>query len=155
MTEIERKFLVTSEGFKSEAFSKTKIIQAYLNSHQERTVRVRTKEEEAFITIKGKSNDSGLTRFEWEKKIDFKDALELLKLAEPGKIEKFRYEIRVGDHIFEVDEFLGDNAGLTIAEIELKSEEEYFEKPEWLGKEVSGDKRYYNSFLSKNPYKNW
>ncbi|MDT0643623.1 CYTH domain-containing protein [Zunongwangia sp. F363] len=153
--EIERKFLVVSEAFKNQAEKKEKIVQAYLNSHPERTVRVRTKGEKAYITIKGKSSENGLSRFEWEKEIAIQDAENLLKLAEPEPIEKLRYEVKIGQHTFEVDEFSGSNKGLIVAEVELNSEDEKFEKPEWLGKEVTGNKRYYNSLLSKNPYKNW
>lgn len=155
MQEIERKFLVRSDRFKEEIFRKTRIIQGYLNSAAERTVRVRIRGEQAFLTIKGISSKSGLSRFEWEKEIDFKEAEDLLRICEPGVIEKVRYEISKDQHIFEVDEFFGENEGLMIAEIELQSEEETFQKPEWLGKEVTGDNRYYNSFLVKKPFKNW
>ncbi len=155
MIEIERKFLVRSEKFKAEAFKKSDIKQGYLNSHPERTTRIRIQDEHAFITIKGKSSESGLSRFEWEKEIPNVEALELLKLCEPGVIEKFRYLVKAGEFTFEIDEFFGDNSGLVMAEIELKSEEDNFTKPDWLGEEVTGDKRYYNSQLSKNPFKNW
>ncbi|MGB7786659.1 MAG: CYTH domain-containing protein [Salinimicrobium sp.] len=153
MTEIERKFLVTGDSFKKEAFKQTRILQGYLNSNPERTVRVRLKGKKAFLTIKGKSNESGMSRFEWEKEIPAGEAEELIKLCEPGTIEKIRYEIKLKDHIFEVDEFFGSNQGLILAEVELASEEENFEKPHWLGQEVTGKKEYYNSWLSKNPYK--
>lgn len=155
MTEIERKFLLASQDFKNEASSKVRIVQGYLNSDPERTVRVRIKGEKAFLTIKGKSNESGLSRFEWEKEIPVNEAEALLKLCEPGVIEKIRYEIRAGKHIFEVDEFFGENEGLFLAEVELNSEDEKFERPDWIGVEVTGSKEYYNSYLSKNPYKNW
>lgn len=155
MTEIERKFLLASQDFKNESSKKARIVQGYLNSDPERTVRVRIKGEKAFLTIKGKSNESGLSRFEWEKEIPVNEAEALLKLCEPGVIEKIRYEIRSGKHVFEVDEFFGDNEGLFLAEVELNSEEEKFEKPDWIGKEVTGRKEYYNSFISKNPYKTW
>lgn len=153
--EIERKFLVLSMNFKNEAFKHSHIIQGYLSSVPERTVRVRTKGESAFLTIKGVANESGLSRFEWEKEIDFKDAEELLKLCEAGVIDKIRHEIKLGQHIFEVDEFFGENSGLVIAEIELKDEDEAFDKPSWLGKEVTSDSRYYNSNLIKNPFSKW
>ncbi|MDT0676402.1 CYTH domain-containing protein [Autumnicola musiva] len=153
--EIERKFLVTSEDYKKESYKSERITQAYLNSHPERTVRVRTKGENAYLTIKGKSSESGLSRFEWEKEISIDDARELMKLAEPDVIDKTRYLIKQGTHIFEVDHFHGRNEGLIIAEVELNSEEEKFEKPAWLGKEVTRDKRYYNSLLSKKAYKTW
>ena len=155
MIEIERKFLVLSEAFKTEAFNKTRIVQGFLNTHKERTVRIRIKGEKAFITVKGISNTEGTSRLEWEKEIPVKEAETLLSLCEPNRIEKTRFEIKVGNHIFEVDEFYGENEGLIIAEIELTSENEAFTKPDWIGKEVTGDVRYYNSLLSKTPYKNW
>ncbi len=155
MHEIERKFLVTSEAFKNEAHKRTRIVQGFLNTNPERTVRIRIQGNDGFITIKGKSNKSGLSRFEWEKQISLAEAEELLHLCEPGIIEKTRYDIYSDNHTFEVDDFLGENEGLIIAEIELESENEPFSKPEWLGKEVTGDVKYYNSHLSKNPFKNW
>ena len=155
MIEIERKFLVLSDGFISAAFSKKRIVQGYLNSNPERTVRVRIKGNKALLTIKGASNESGLSRFEWEKEIPIEEATALLKLCEKGIIDKTRFEVKIGNHIFEVDEFYGENGGLIIAEVELKSETETFEKPIWLGKEVTNDIRYYNSYLSKNPFTNW
>ena len=155
MIEIERKYLVISEAFKSEAINKTHIIQGFLNTDKQRTVRVRLKGEKGFLTVKGKSNNNGLSRFEWEKEISKRDAEALLKLCENGIIDKLRYELKVGNHIFEVDEFLGDNFGLIIAEVELQNETEAFKKPDWLGKEVTGDIKYYNSKLSKNPFKFW
>ncbi|MEM0517525.1 MULTISPECIES: CYTH domain-containing protein [Aequorivita] len=155
MQEIERKFLVTSEAFKNEAHKRTRLVQGFLNTHRERTVRIRIQGNDGFITIKGKSNKSGLTRFEWEKQISQAEAEELLLLCEPGIIEKTRYEISIDNHTFEVDDFIGENAGLIIAEIELDSENEPFSKPEWLGMEVTGEVKYYNSNLSKNPFKNW
>jgi adenylate cyclase len=155
MIEIERKFLVTSDAYKKEAFSQKRIAQGYLSSIPERTVRVRIKGNKGFITIKGASNETGMSRFEWEKEIPVEEAKKLLLLCEKGIIDKTRYEIKVGPHIFEVDEFYGDNEGLIIAEIELSSENELFEKPAWLGKEVTNDNRYYNACLSTNPYKNW
>lgn len=151
--EIERKFLVHGD-FKSQAFRSERIMQGYLSSVPERTVRVRIKGNEGFLTIKGQSNASGLTRYEWEKEIPVDEARELLQLSEPGMIDKTRYLVQVGKHVFEVDEFYGENEGLILAEIELQSEDEPFEKPEWLGKEVTGDPRYYNAMLSKKPYKN-
>lgn len=155
MKEIERKFLVTNESFKSEAFKKTRIVQGFLNTHHDRTVRVRIFGDQGFLTIKGKSNESGTTRFEWEKEIPLEEAQELLKLCEPGVIDKIRYEIKNGNHVVEVDEFFGENAGLIVAEIELHSESESYLKPDWLGREVTGQVKYYNSSLSKNPYKHW
>jgi len=155
MQEIERKFLVTSEKFKAQASKKTLFIQAYLNTHPARTIRIRISGDKAFMTIKGKSSESGLSRFEWEKEIPVTEAKELLKLCEPGKIEKYRYLIPFGDHTYEVDEFLEDNEGLVIAEVELESEEETFKKPDWLGEEVTGNLDYYNSNLIAKPYKSW
>ncbi|AOZ99281.1 CYTH domain-containing protein [Flavobacterium commune] len=155
MLEIERKFLVTSDSYKKEAFSKKRIIQGYLSSNPERTVRVRIKENKAYLTIKGSSSASGMSRFEWEKEIAVDEAKNLLLLCEKGVIDKTRFEVKVGHHTYEVDEFYGENEGLEMAEIELKSETEDFEKPNWLGEEVTNDKRYYNSYLSKNPYQNW
>lgn len=153
--EIERKFLVLSDAFKKESHKKYKIKQGFLNSHKERTVRVRITDTKGYLTIKGVSNDSGTSRFEWEKEITIIEAEQLLTLCEEGIIDKTRYLIKINNHLFEVDEFYGKNTGLTVAEIELESENETFEKPNWLGKEVTGDTRYYNSQLSKNPYKNW
>mgnify|MGYP005817959143 CR=1 FL=1 len=155
MVEIERKFLVNSEAFKKTAKTQERIIQGFLNTHKERTVRVRVKGDAGFITVKGLSNTEGTTRFEWEKEISVSEAQSLLKICEEGIIDKVRYEIPIGNHIFEVDEFFGSNAGLVIAEIELSSENETFTKPEWLGEEVTGDIRYYNSLLSKKPYTGW
>jgi CYTH domain-containing protein len=153
--EIERKFLLSSNDFKKVAHQKSYIKQGFLNSNKQRVVRVRIKEEEAFLTIKGPSNLTGTTRFEWEKQIDKQEAEALFALCETGIIEKYRYLVKEGDHTFEIDEFLGDNEGLLIAEIELIDEKENFGKPLWLGKEVTGVIKYYNSNLSKNPYKKW
>ena len=152
--EIERKFLVKGD-FKSEAFKATRITQGYLCSVPERTVRVRLKGDKGFITIKGIGNESGASRFEWEKEIPVAEVQDLLKLCEPGIIDKTRYLVKAGEFTFEVDEFYGENEGLTVAEVELPDENALFERPEWLGEEVTGDKRYYNSMLMKNPYKNW
>lgn len=155
MIEIERKFLVNSDAFIALAFAKNKIAQGYISTIPERTVRVRIKGNRGFLTIKGAGNNAGLTRYEWEKEIDLVDAEQLLKLCEKGVIDKVRHEIRVGNHVYEVDVFYGENQGLVIAEIELETENEAFEKPEWLGIEVTGDERYYNAYLSKNPYSGW
>ena len=155
MQEIERKFLVKSEDYKDQASKKTLFIQAYLNTHPERTIRIRISGDSAYMTIKGKSSENGLSRFEWEKEIAVSEAKELLKLCEPGEIQKNRYLVQMGNHTYEVDEFLEDNEGLVLAEVELKTEEESFEKPGWLGEEVTGNLAYYNSNLIANPYKNW
>lgn len=155
MIEIERKFLVLSEAFKKEAFCQNRIVQGYVSSVPERTVRIRVKGEKGYLTIKGKGSDSGLSRLEWEKEIPLNEAEMLLTLCEKGVIDKIRYEIKKGNHVYEVDVFSGENEGLMIAEIELNSESETFEKPNWLGIEVTNDERYYNAYLSKNPFKEW
>jgi len=153
--EIERKFLIKSD-FKKFATNKLKIVQAYLSNDPERIVRVRLVNEKAFLTIKGKSNESGLTRFEFEKVISVEEAMSLIKLRVGEIIEKTRYIIPAGNGLFfEVDEFHGANKGLQLAEIELPEEDSLFNMPGWLGKEVTGDEKYYNSFLSKNAYSNW
>ncbi|RKF05269.1 CYTH domain-containing protein [Tenacibaculum lutimaris] len=153
--EIERKFLVKSEAFKEISFQKNYIKQGFLNSDKERVVRVRIKDDKGFLTIKGASNTSGTTRFEWEREIDKNEAESLFNLCEKGIIEKYRYLVKVDNHTFEVDEFLGENNGLLIAEVELKNEDENFTKPEWLGEEVTGIAKYYNSNLSKHPFISW
>ncbi|HNV81833.1 MAG TPA: CYTH domain-containing protein [Tenuifilaceae bacterium] len=152
--EIERKYLVKGD-FKSLATKSTRITQGYLSSIPERTVRVRVKGDKGFITIKGIGSQSGASRYEWEKEIPVEEVHELLKICEPGVIDKTRYLVPVGKHTFEVDEFYGENEGLTLAEVELSSEGESIEIPAWIGKEVTGDVRYYNSMLMKKPYKSW
>ena len=153
--EIERKFLVNSNAFKEEASISYTIKQGFLNSHEKRTVRVRLKKDKGYLTIKGKSTNDGLSRFEWEREISKQDTEDLLELCEEGIIDKVRYEVKSGSHTLEVDEFFGDNEGLIIAEVELNSVDEYFEKPKWLGNEVTGDIKYYNSSISKEPFKDW
>ena len=155
MIEIERKFLVTSKVFIVESFTQHAIAQGYLNSNPERTVRIRIKGNKGFITIKGIGNESGASRLEWEKEIPVEEAKLLLPLCEKGTIEKTRYEVKSGNHIIEVDVFHGENEGLILAEIELHNENETITKPSWLGAEVTGDKRYYNSYLSLHPFKIW
>lgn len=155
MIEIERKFLVKSNAYKQEANKSTHIVQGFLNTDPNRTVRIRIKGEQAFITIKGKSNDTGTSRFEWEKTISVEDAKNLIEICEQGVIKKIRYEIPSGRHVFEVDEFFDENQGLIIAEIELQDENETFDKPNWLGEEVTGNPKYYNSQLSKLPFRKW
>tara|TARA_R110002049_G_scaffold155109_2_gene319943 strand:- start:3673 stop:4143 length:471 start_codon:yes stop_codon:yes gene_type:complete len=155
MVEIERKFLVKTDAYKSKASLQKRIVQGFLNTDPERTVRVRIKGEAGFLTIKGVSNTSGTSRFEWEKEIAVSEAEQLLKICEEGVIDKVRYNVTVENHIFEVDEFYGNNEGLIVAEVELQDENERFEKPDWLGKEVTGVVKYYNSQLSKNPYNTW
>jgi CYTH domain-containing protein len=153
--EIERKFLVKDDSYKVMAFSSSRIAQGYICSARGRTVRIRIRDEKGYLTIKGPSDSAGLGRYEWEQEIPLEDARELMKLCEPGIIDKTRYLVQSVNHIFEVDEFYGDNEGLVIAEVELKSEDESYEKPVFVGEEVTGDVRYYNSFLMKNPYKQW
>ncbi len=155
MIEIERKFLVTSAAYKNEAFKSTRIVQGFLNTHKKRTVRVRLKGDIGYITVKGQSTKDGLSRFEWEKEIPKTEAESLLNICESGVIDKIRYEVKIKNHIFEIDEFFGINEGLVIAEVELTDENETFEKPSWLGEEVTGNIKYYNSQLSKQPYKTW
>ena len=153
--EIERKFLVTSDAFKNEAYKQMHITQGYLSSVPERTVRERIKGDKGYITIKGAGSTSGVSRYEWEKEIPITEVEELLSICEPGVINKTRYEVKSGEFTFEVDEFYGENQGLVVAEIELSGESDQFEKPEWLGEEVTGDARFYNSMLMKNPYTKW
>ena len=154
--EIERKFLVAGE-YKSLAVSHSRITQGYISSASGRTVRVRIRGEKGFLTIKGPSAQGGLSRFEWEKEIPVSEAESLLAICEPGVIDKTRWLVPAGDgvHTWEVDEFHGDNEGLVMAEIELRSEDDVFEKPSWLGEEVTGDRRYYNSMLTKRPFRTW
>ena len=153
--EIERKFLVKGD-YKRFVSKETKIVQGFLCTVPERTVRVRIKGDKGFLTIKGIGNESGASRYEFEKEISVADAKDLMKICEPGVIDKTRYIVKANNGLFfEVDEFYGENEGLTIAELELPSEDAAFEKPGWLGEEVTGDVRYFNSMLMKNPYKNW
>ena len=153
--EIERKFLVLDDSFKHEAFSKSHIQQGYICSERGRTVRVRIRDERAYLTIKGPSLNGGLSRYEFEREIPLDDGLQMMQLCESGIIDKTRWLVKSGPHTFEVDEFHGENAGLVVAEVELHHEDEPFEKPHLIGKEVTGDRRYYNSQLRANPYCNW
>ena len=150
-TEIERKFLVSGD-FRSEATGKTRIVQGYICSEKGRTVRVRIRGDKGYLTVKGASSPSGLSRYEFEREVPLEDAEQMLRLCEPGAIDKERYLVPYGQHTWEVDVFHGPNEGLILAEIELSAEDEPFERPAWLGKEVSGDRRYYNSMLMRNPY---
>lgn len=154
--EIERKFLVCGD-FRSEAFASYRIAQGYLNSTPGRTVRARVRDDRGFITVKGAADGSGISRFEWEKEIPVEEAEALLRIAEPGMIEKTRYLVRNTDgiHTWEVDVFHGDNEGLVVAEIELHDVDEPFDRPSWLGEEVSQDRRYFNSSLTHHPFKEW
>jgi adenylate cyclase len=153
-TETERKFLVEGD-YRVDVTESSRIVQGYLSSVAERTVRVRIRGERGYLTIKGAGNDSGLSRYEWEREIPLAEAEELLALCEPGVIDKTRHLVPAGDHAYEVDEFHGDNAGLVVAEIELADETEAFEKPAWLGLEVTGEVAYYNAMLMRRPYKTW
>jgi adenylate cyclase len=152
--EIERKFLVAGP-FKEQATRQTRIVQGYLSSVPERTVRVRIKGDKGFLTVKGIGNASGASRFEWEKEIPAAEVEQLLAICEPGVIDKVRWLVPAGAHTFEVDEFHGENEGLVVAEVELGAEDEAFQRPSWLGAEVTGDARYFNSMLMKNPYTRW
>ena len=152
--EIERKFLVQGD-YKSFAVSHSRIKQGYICSGRGRTVRVRLRDDKGYLTIKGPSLNGGLSRYEFEKEISVDEALSLLCLCEPGMVDKIRWLVPVGKHVFEVDEFFGENEGLVLAEVELAEEAEDFERPAFLGMEVTGDRRYYNSSLKANPYKTW
>jgi len=152
--EIERKFLVTG-SFTEMVTKSTRIVQGYLSSVPERTVRVRIKGDKGFVTVKGIGSASGASRFEWETEITTTDAEQMLGICEPGVIDKIRHLVVVGAHTYEVDEFHGENEGLTVAEIELSAEDEAFLKPSWLGAEVTGDVKYYNSMLMKHPFSKW
>lgn len=150
--EIERKFLVLGSDYKSQAFSFSRIKQGYLCSTGGKTVRVRIRGDKGYLTIKSPSDKAGLSRYEFEKEITVEEAEQLFKLCEPGVIDKTRYLVRSGKHVFEVDEFYGENEGLVLAEVELETEDEPYVKPDFIGQEVTGDRRYYNSHLRVCPY---
>lgn len=152
--EIERKFLVAGP-YKQLAASHSRIVQGYICSGRGRTVRVRIRDDKGYLTIKGPSTDNGLSRYEFEKEITCDEARELMRLCEPGVIDKVRWLVPYGKHTYEVDEFFGDNEGLTVAEVELSSPDEPFERPPFLGEEVTGNRKYYNSSLRTYPYKDW
>ena len=156
LIEIERKFLVTGD-FKPLAVSSSHIAQGYIASGNGRTVRVRIRDDKGFLTIKGPSNQAGLARFEWEKEIPREEAEALMSICEPGIIEKTRWLVPADDgrHTWEVDVFEGENEGLVMAEIELRSEDDTFKKPHFIGKEVTGDRRFYNSHMRRFPFKLW
>ncbi len=154
MIETERKFLVTGD-FQNDIVSSSRIVQGYICSERGRTVRVRIRGEKGYLTIKGPSDDAGISRYEFEREIPLADAEELMKLCEPGVIDKVRYLAQVGKHLWEIDVFHGDNEGLVVAEIELKAANEPFEHPSWIGREVTGNRRYYNSMLTKRPFTSW
>lgn len=149
--EIERKFLVSGE-FRQDSPESYRIMQGYICADPDRTVRVRLRGDKGFLTIKGRSSADGLSRYEWEKEIPASEAVELMTLCGSGVIDKTRYLVPFGRHTYEVDVFHGANEGLVLAEIELAEEQEAFEKPSWLGEEVTGDPRYYNSMLSLHPF---
>jgi len=153
--EIERKFLVSSDSYKRQATSQSRIRQGYICSGHGRTVRVRIRGDRGFLTIKGPSADGGLSRYEFEKEITPDEAEQLFRLCEPGVIDKTRYLVPSGRHTFEVDEFYGDNEGLVMAEVELSAPDEPYEAPDFIGREVTGDRRFYNSHLRLNPYCLW
>ena len=153
--EIERKFLVVGDSYKQEAYDSSRIRQGYICSSRGRTVRVRIRDSRGYLTIKGPSANGGLARYEFEKEITLSEAENLMKLCEPGMIDKTRYLVKSGKHTFEVDEFYGENEGLVMAEVELAYEDEPYEKPSFIGKEVTGDRRYYNSQLRRHPYRLW
>ena len=153
--EIERKFLVKDARYKEQAFACSRICQGYICSGHGRTVRVRIRDTRGYLTIKGPSTNGGLSRYEFEKEITLDEAEHLMQLCEPGLIDKTRYLVKSGAHTFEVDEFYGENEGLVIAEVELGSEDEPYEKPDFIGQEVTGDKRYYNSHVRVNPFSLW
>jgi len=153
--ETERKFLVNSDAYKASSFIVTRITQAYIATNPSATVRIRIYGEKAFVTIKGKGNESGTTRYEWEKEIPVEEAKELLQLSTSGVIDKIRYKVNYNGFIYEIDEFIGDNAGLVVAEIELNHEDDAFEKPVWLGQEVTGETKYYNAVLVEHPFNKW
>jgi CYTH domain-containing protein len=153
--EIERKFLVKGDGYKQQAYSHSHIQQGYICSSHGRTVRVRIRDERGYLTIKGPSENGGLSRYEFEKEITLDEAEHLMRLCEPGIIDKTRWLVKSGHHTFEVDEFFGENEGLVMAEVELGAEDEAYEKPDFIGQEVTGDHRYYNSHLRKNPFSVW
>lgn len=149
MLEIERKFLVAGD-FRTNVVRSERFVQGYICAQPEKTVRVRLVGEKGFLTIKGPSDEKGLSRYEFEREIPLADAEELFKLCEPGVIEKVRHWVKEGKHTWEVDVFSGANEGLILAELELSSEDESFDIPFWIGQEVTGDRRYYNSVLAKN-----
>ena len=153
--EIERKFLVRNSDYKRQAFSSSRIQQGYICSGHGRTVRVRVRDDRGYLTIKGPSDKEGVVRYEFEKEITLEEARELMKLCEPGLVDKTRYLVKSGNHTFEVDEFYGENEGLVMAEVELQRADEPFEKPDFIGEEVTGDHRYTNAHLSKHPFQSW
>ena len=155
MIEIERKFLVKSDKYRSDAFKVQLLSQAYLNNNPDKSVRIRIVDNEGFITIKGPSNDGGFSRFEWEKKIPFDEAVELMKLCGNQLILKKRYFVKHNKIILEVDEFLNNNKGLVVAEVELKTTSQKIVLPDWIAEEVTGVNKYYNLSLISHPFSSW
>jgi len=153
--ETERKFLVLSDDYKKLATSHSRIKQGYICSERGRTVRIRMRDEKFYLTIKGPSHNGGLSRYEFEKEVSKDEGLSLFMICEPGIVDKTRWLVPSGAHTFEVDEFHGENDGLVMAEVELKSEDEAYVAPAFIGKEVTGDRRYYNSQLRIHPFKEW
>ena len=153
--EIERKFMVRGNDYKSLAYASDRIKQGYICSGHGRTVRVRLRGGRGYLTIKGPSFDGGLSRYEFEKEITVEEAEQLFRLCEPGIIDKTRFLVKCGNHTFEVDEFYGENEGLVMAEVELQSPDEPFERPAFLGLEVTGDRRFYNGHLRQQPFSVW
>jgi CYTH domain-containing protein len=153
--EIERKFLVVGEDYRRQAYAHSRIMQGYISSQHGRTVRVRIRDERGYLTIKGPSDAAGMSRYEWEKEIPVEEARQLMTLCEPGLIDKTRYLVKSGRHTFEVDEFYGENQGLVMAEVELAAEDEPYLAPDFIGQEVTGDVRYYNSYLKAHPFSQW
>lgn len=153
--EIERKFLVNGTAYRTQAYSHYNILQGYIAHENGRSVRIRITDNEAILTIKGPTDSRGMSRYEWNHVIPANDARELFLLHQSGSIEKVRYLVHSGPHVFEVDEFHGENEGLVMAEVELGSEDESFVKPDFIGREVTGDHRYYNAYLAVNPFGTW
>ena len=152
--ETEKKFLVKDDGYKAQAVESHRIRQGYIAHDMGRSVRVRILDDKGILTVKGPFIGVG-SRPEWEKEISLKEAEELFLICKPGSIDKTRWIVPAGERKFEVDEFHGENEGLVMAEIELESQDEAFERPSWLGEEVTGDPRFYNGYLARNPFKNW
>lgn len=153
--EIERKFLVLNDSYKREALGHSHIQQGYICSNEGRTARVRIRDNRAYLTIKGPTPEGGLPCYEFEKEITLEEGRQLMRLCEPGIIDKVRWLVRSGEHTFEIDEFFGENEGLVMAEVELSSVDDEVLIPAFIGKEVTGDPRYFNSHLRINPYRTW
>ncbi len=149
--EIERKFLVRNDSYKKESFGHSHIQQGYICSNSGRTVRIRIRDDRAYLTIKGPTPEGGLPCYEFEKEITLEEGMQLMHLCEPGIIDKVRWLVKSGKHTFEVDEFFGDNEGLVMAEVELSSVNDSLVLPDFIGKEVTGDPRYFNSHLRLSP----